>query len=229
MPAYYSWEVFRGPSRAGGGAEDNYFTDFNLTENPISEGGNWSKNGSNAWTVMKTESGVCVGTQIDDSYDDSYASKTGNWDSNYVLDAIIWRSPSIGAMNHEVELNVRFADDADSVRGYETLLNKDGTLQCFRWNDSFGSFTEIAAVGSPSVGSVPDGARYRLNILGDLITAQYAADGGAVSTICTFDIGSISGTKYTTGNPAIGSFCRPSSEGGNPNHFGFRSLLITRQ
>ena len=118
---------------------------------------------------------------------------------------------------------MRFLDDADSVRGYEVLLNKDGTFQCFRWNDSFGSFTEISPVGNAQVGSVANGAVYEVKIVGDIITVSF----NAVEE-CTYDISSISGTKYTTGNPAIAFFCRPSGDGSNPLHFGFSDITVTR-
>jgi len=135
----------------------------------------------------------------------------------------VFRSASIGAMNHEVELQFRFLDDADSVRGYELLLSKDGTIQCFRWDDSFGTFTEITLTGTANVGSVADGAEFKARIVGDALTVYF--DGNQQ---CTGDIGSIAGTKYTTGNPAFGFFCRPSGEGANPEHFGFHSISVSR-
>lgn len=206
-----------------------YTTTFAATENPISESGAWTRNQSNAWTNMRTTGGNAVGTQVDNSFDDSYAIKSGDWGANYKLSAIVFRSGSISAANHEVELNVRFLDDADSVRGYEVLLNKDGIIQCFRWNDSFGSFTEVAlASGTDSVGSVPNGAAYEVQISGNIITVRYDSGGGAPSQVCTYDVSSIGGSNYSTGNPAIAAFCRPSAEGSNPDHFGFQSLTITR-
>lgn len=210
------------------GLELSYSTSFDSTENPISESGRWAKNASNAWTVVRTTGGNAVGTQAGNDYDDSYAIFQTDYGADYKLTAIVYRSASISAANHEVELNVRFADDADSVRGYEVLLNKDGSVQCFRWNDSFGSFTEITASGTNSMGSVPDGATFEVRISGDTITMGYHETGGTAVDQCTFDIGSIAGTKYTTGNPAIAFFCRPTGDGSNPDHFGFKSVTVTK-
>lgn len=211
-----------------------YTTTFGSTEDPISESGAWSKNASNAWAQVKTSGGNALGTQGEgtnsgNDFNDSYAIKTGTWGADYELDAIIFRSGSISTANHEVELNGRFVDDADSVRGYEVLLNKDGTIQCFRWNDSFGSFSAaLTPTGSDSVGSVPDGARLKVRYQGDTITVYYSSDGSTPTQTCTFDINEVGAPKYTDGNPAIAFFCRPAADGSNPNHFGFKSVTITK-
>lgn len=225
MPLTYSWGLPKGglilPSAY-------YSTTFPANETPISEGGRWARNQSNAWTNVKASGGNALGTQVDNSYDDSYAILQGDWGADYKLTATVFRSASISAANHEVELNVRFLDDADSVRGYETLLNKDGNIQIFRWDDLFGNFTEITPTGTTSVGSVPDGASFEVQIVGNTITVRYDSAGGTPVTQCTADVTSIGGTNYTTGNPAIAFFCRPSVEGSNPDHFGFKSVTVMR-
>jgi hypothetical protein len=213
--------------RSGGGPPPTYSTTFAAVENPLSEGGAWARNQANLWTNVKTlASGVAVGTQVDSAFDDSYAILQGDWGSDYKLTATIFRSASISAVNHEVELSVRFLDDADSVRGYEVLLNHEGAFQCFRWNDSFGDFTEVVLTGN-TVGVVPDGAVFEVQIIGDAIIVRYDAAGGTPTQQCTGDIGSIGGPKYTTGNPAIAFFCRPT-DGANPEHFGFHSITVTK-
>jgi hypothetical protein len=205
-----------------------YSTTFPATENPISEGGMWVKNLSNDWAEMRTTGGNAVGTQVDNTFDDSYSILQGDWGVNYELDAVIFRSGSISAANHEVELNVRFKDTATTVRGYEVLLNKDGAIQCFRWVDGLvgdsGRFTEITAEsGTAAVGAVADGALFKVRIVGNLITVFYQG-----SQQCTFNISSIGGTKHDDGKPAIAAFCRPSLEGSNPDHYGFKSLTVNR-
>lgn len=192
-------------------------------ENPVSEAGRWARNQSNAWTNMRVVSGNMVGTQVGNDYDDSYAIAQGDFGADYEINTVVFRHASISAANHEVELEFRFLDDADSVRGYEVLLNKDGTIQCFRWNDTFSLFTEITGVGFSNVGSVPSNALLKGKIVGDIITIYY--DGVQQGT---FDISSIPGTKYTTGNPGLGAFCRPALDGSNSLHFGFQSATVTR-
>lgn len=209
--------------------DSSYVTTFAATENPISEGGSWARNQSNAWTNVRTTGGNAVGTQIDNAYDDSYAILQGDWGADYKLTAIVYRSASISAANHETELLFRCADDADSARCYEVLLNKDGIVQVFRWNDTFGSFSAAMTVtGSDSVGSVPDGASFAAQIVGDTITTFYDSAGGTPIQIGTYDINEVSTPKWTTGNPGIGFFCRPSAEGSNPDHYGFKSVTVTR-
>jgi hypothetical protein len=218
----YSWDMPGAP--CGGVTNPSFSTTFSGgDENQVSESGRWARNQSNAWTNMRVVSGNLVGTQIDNTWDDSYTIAQGSFGADYEIDTVVFRDASISAANHEIELQFRFLDDADSVRGYEVLLNKDGTFQCFRWNDSFGSFTEVSGVGFTNVGSVPNGALFKGKIVGDIITIYYDAVQQG-----TFDISSISGTKYTTGNPGLGAFTRPSLEGSNPLHFGFQSATVTR-
>lgn len=205
-------------------ADPSFTTLFSgADENPVSELGRWGRNQANAWTNMRVVSGNLVGTQVGNAYDDSYTEAQADFGADYEIDTVVFRHASISAANHEIELEFRFIDDADSVRGYEVLLNKDGTIQCFRWNDSFSLFTEIAAVGSTAMGTVADGALFKGRIVGDIITVYF----GGVQQ-CTFDIGSIPGAKYTTGQPGLGAFCRPALDGSNSLHFGFQSATVTR-
>lgn len=219
----------------GGPITVQYSTTFGSTEDPISEGGAWVKNASNQWAQVRTIGGNALGSQgiapnsgndFNDSYTINYAK---SWGSDYELDAIIFRDPSISTANHEVELNGRFVDDADSVRGYEVLLNKDGAIQAFRWNDAFGSFSPtLTPTGSDSVGSVPDGARFKVRYQGDTISVYYSSDGSEPTLRCTFNINEVGSPKYNDGNPAIAFFCRPAADGSNPAHFGFKSVTITK-
>ncbi len=206
-------------------------------EDPLSEGGAWVKNPANPWSQMRLIGGNAVGSQgvggnSGNDYNDSYAiNKARVWGSNYVLDAIVYRSASIGSGNHEVELLVRMADDADSVRGVEVLLNKDGLIQCFRWNDSFGSFTPPAGftpTGNVNVGSVPNGARFAVKVQGNTISVYYSSDGSEPALQCTFDMTEPGDFVWTNGDPGIGQFCRPAIEASNAAHFGFQFVTITK-
>src|SRR5712671_1404875 len=56
----------------------NYTTNFDLTENPISEGGVWHHTG-NVWTNVSTANGIAFGTNgAANTYDDSYALFPGS-------------------------------------------------------------------------------------------------------------------------------------------------------
>lgn len=220
--------VFRDPMGA-------YSTSFASDEDPLSDGGNWAQ-AANAWSQMRTISGNAVGSQgvganSGNDFNDSYAILQGDWGADYELDAIVYRSASINGANHEVELNLRFVDSTTAVRGYEVLLNKSGAIQLFRWENSFGSFSAEYTVTSgtnSTGGDPPNGSRFKVRIVGNVITVYYSSDGSTPTQLCTYNITSESGNHWTDGNPAIGQFCRPALDGSNPANFGFQSITVTR-
>ena len=214
----------------------SYTTTFSADENPISEGGEWAKNASNAWAEIRTVSGNATGTQgqfgnAGNDWNDSYTIKQGAWGADYKLTAIVYRSASISAANHEIELNLRFSDGDTTARCYECLLNKDGAIQFFRWEGPFNTFSAgyTPVTGTDSVGSVPDGAFFEVQIVGDVVTVRYNSSGTPTETAqCTYNINDVAGNKYTDGNPSIAAFCQPAIDGSNADHFGFKSVTITR-
>ena len=201
-----------------------FTSNFDIDENPLSESGAWGRNQSNAWTNVRKVGGVAVGTQARDTFDDSYAIKTGDWGANYEIEATIFRHPNLTqTTSAEVELNFRAVDGPTSCRMYEVLLNRQGQLECFRWGGPFDSFTRIVHSGAGEIGrATQTGDKYRGRIVGDLITI-WVND----IQIATFNIASIPGIKFVDGNPAIAFFGRPLA-GYNPDHYGYTDVKVTK-
>ncbi len=102
----------------------DYTSNFDLTEDSISEGGVWRR-ASNVGTNVRTANGIAFGTNgSTDTYDDSYALLSG-FGPDQQAQAVVFRSPSLVSTDttHEMELLLRFSDDADNARGYECLFN----------------------------------------------------------------------------------------------------------
>ncbi len=131
-----------------------YSTNFNLTENPISEGGVWFNNGL-LWTKVRTANGLAFGTNGPrNTYDDSYAYLSG-FGPNQQGEAVIYVSPSLVGDPHEVELLLRWADSTHIARGYECLFNHHGGVQIVRWNGPFGNYSVLSGTRTPQSWSRP--------------------------------------------------------------------------
>jgi len=194
------------PSAAGAGS---YTTKFPLTENPISEGGKWSRAPSSNWTNVQTAPGLAFGTNgAADAYEDSYALLSG-FGPNQSAQATIYVASGISTSEtHEVELLLRFADGSDTARGYECNLNFLGGMQVVRWEGGPGSFTVL---GGGGVSKVQTGDVFKATMTGNTIQVYY---NGAV--VCT-----VSDSAFSTGNPGIGFFKRSS---GSNSAFRFSSF-----
>lgn len=199
-------------------AAGTYSTNFNLSENPISENGAWRRAG-NTFTNVATNGGIAFGTNGQtNNFDDSYALLRG-FGANYTAEAVVQRSPSLNpSVTHEIELLLRFTDDATTARGYECLFSFDGNLQIFRWdgaNLAGMNFAEITQL-LPAFVKTPrqSGDRLKASISGNTITVFI--NGIAVATA--------SDSRYATGDPGIGFFTRP---GGNSANYGMTSYTVT--
>jgi chitodextrinase len=197
------------------GSTGSYTTNFDLNENPISEGGRWRR-ASNAWTNVQTSGGVAFGTNgVTDSYDDSYALLSG-FGANQTIEAVVFRDPSLSPYSsHEVELLLRAADTSSSMRAYEVLFAYGGGIQIMRWNGGFGSFTELPISDQRILG--------RQLVTGDVIKATIVG-----STIRVYvngqQMGWTSDSAFATGQPGIGFFIRP---GGSQRLLGLTSVTAS--
>jgi hypothetical protein len=186
-----------------------YSTNFDGTENPLSEGGAWAHVGRD-WTKAQKVNGVAFGTQTGSGgYDDSYAHLSG-FIPDQCGSAVIQRT-SGGSGIHEVEILLRWSDSAHSAQGYECNLSYDGSYaQIVRWNGPFGDFTYI---GWAAEAPVPEtGDTFSASIIGDQIIAYY----NDVPIMQATD-----GT-YATGNPGIGFYIQSNTEN---SEMGFTSYM----
>ncbi len=206
-----AWLILLAASSASA-ATQNYSTNFDGNENPISEGGVWSHVGLD-WTKVATSNGIAYGTQTGTGgYDDSYAVLSG-FSPNQSASAKVHLIGSIdSSCSHEVELLLRSADSARSARGYECNLSFDGGYaQVVRWNGPIGDFTVL---GGGSFSGLKDGDTFSASMIGNVITLS--VNGAAITRVTD--------NTYTTGNPGIGFFRRDCGAG---TDFGFTSFSAT--
>jgi hypothetical protein len=199
-------------------AAGTFSTNFDLTENPISENGVWRRAG-NTFTNVRTANGTAFGTNGPaNTTDDSYALLRG-FGANYTAQAVVRRSNSLNtAVTHEVQLLLRFTDDAITARGYECLFAFDGGVQIFRWdggvNSGMMNFQEISQQQS--------GARLPLKT-GDVLQASISGSNIRVFINGTL-VATASDARYATGDPGIGFFTRPN---GNSADLAMDSYSVT--
>ena len=194
----------------------SYTTNFDLTENPISEGGVWRR-ASTFWTNVSTANGIAFGTNgITNDYDDSYALLSG-FGPDQQAEAVVFRSPNlVRGITHEIELLLRFSDDANSARGYECLFNYQGDVQLVKWNGAPGDFTPLTIAGGA-------GGLFRELVSGDVIKAT--AIGNVISLyINGVLMGQATDSTFATGQPGISFFTRP---GGNSANLGITSYTVS--
>jgi len=142
----------------------SYSTNFDLTENPLSEAGAWSSIAT-PWKRIRTTGGRAHATAYTDHYDDAYAILSG-FPPNVQAEATIYRN----GPGYETELLFRMVQTANSVRGYECLFNVQGAgVAIVRWNGPRGNFTVLSLSyygGSPIAVT---GDKIRASIVGSLI------------------------------------------------------------
>jgi hypothetical protein len=203
------------PPAAVGGDVTQYATSFELTENPISEGGRWRR-AANRWTNVRTAAGNAFGTNgRSNGYDDSYALLSG-FGPDQQAQAVIYRSPElVPDITHEVELLLRFSDGSGQARGYECLFAYFGGVQIVRWNGAMGNFTVLKILrGAERLGrELQSGDRIEAVIRGTLISVYINDELMAEAEDST----------YPTGQPGISFFTRP---GGNSAHFALSSYTV---
>ena len=161
-------------SGGGGGGSTtgaSYSTDFNLTENPLSESGRWRR-ANNPWTNVQTLGGVAFGANgVGQTYDDSYALLSG-FGADQTVEAVVYRDTSLSpGSSHEVELLLRFSDDSGNARGYECMFAYYGAASIVRWNGPQGNFAVLPLVQSGYLGrQLVSGDVVKATIVGNTIT-----------------------------------------------------------
>jgi hypothetical protein len=205
----------------GAGAEalaETYTTNFPLTENPISEGGNWINGLTNGidWSDVATIPGKAFGTQtgIGAQFADSTALLTGSWGPTQTVQAVVYIASGDSTTFEEVELRLRSSLSAHSCTGYEVNFSvkpNNPYCQIVRWNGPLGAFTLLDARG---VGVV-DGDVVKATIVGSTITCYI---NGAV-------IFGVTDSTYSSGNPGMGFYLDGGL--GPPLNYGFSSYTAS--
>jgi hypothetical protein len=208
----------------------SYTTSFPLTENPISEGGNWI-NGATVgldWSDSRSENGHGYGWEIQQIpyYNDATSLLTGTWGADQQATATVYvTTPPAGPQcSAEVELRLRSALAAHSNTGYEITWSvgagSSGYLIIVRWNGTIGDFSYLANL---------HGSQYNV-VNGDVVVARIV--GNVISAYkngvqqASVNITSIGGTVYNSGQPGMG-FCMNQTCAGINATYGYTSFSAT--
>ena len=208
----------------------SYSTNFPLSENPISEGGNWinGKTTGVDWNNVITDWTKAYGT-MDGSvnYVDDTAILTGSWGSDQTAQAIVYSAVTSNGGWEEVELRLRSSLSAHICTGYEVLFSanpSNGYVQIVKWLGPLGSWYLMDARSHPGVVS---GDEVKATISGtNPVTITAYINGTQVLQVTETTADSYGGTApYTTGSPGIGFY---NYNGGIGNSlFGFSSFTAT--
>lgn len=199
----------------------SYTTNFDLTENPISEGGRWAQQGGVTgldWSNVRTSGGIAYATQTGfDGYNDSIALLSG-FGANQRISAVVSFTGSISSNtgSHEVELILRGSYGPHTQRLYECNLGYSSTgyyMQIIRMNGAIGDYTDIGitVTGTPAIKN------------GDVMTAEIIGNQISVYLNGTL-MQKATDSTYSSGQPGIGFFWRGSE---NVTDIAFSSVTAT--
>ena len=197
-----------------------YTTNFPLTENPMSEGGNWI-NGQTAgldWKNFRTTPGFAFGTQNGAGgppYDDSTAILSGTWGPNQTVQATVrTANQQTGGIYQEVELRLRTTITAHVNSGYEIncRCTHDGSQyqEIVKFNGPINSYTYLARLTGGR--GLYDGDVIKATMIGNVITVYQNGTQIAQATDSTF----------SSGSPGIGHWLRGPVDG--VDDYGFTSF-----
>lgn len=228
--------------RPGGGASGtrhiqfpHYVTDFLLTENPLSESGNFVSGTTTDESAMRTTPGRCfstqTGTEQQDSglFNDGQAFMRGSWSKNQRASAVVhWDGTNLAALNAslEAQLYLSMGEGAlvtglpfgQSKRwGYEINMGMGifGIfIQCGRWK-RLNLFNSLNS-GSPLTNSGAWGAPLGIQN-GDILSVQIICSSPTLATISAsltragvttqlFSVTDDPSWLPTVGAPAIGQY-----------------------
>jgi hypothetical protein len=192
----------------------SYSTEFQNTENPISEGGHWF-NGNldgTSWKDVQTKPHFAFGVQETKEYDDPTAILKGSWDPDQLAQATV-RVMSTAGMKpwHEVELRLRTIVAPKTITGYEvtcSVLPNEPYVEVVRWNGPLSSFDYVARNRKDSCRS---GDVLEADMIGSTITVRLNH-----KLILTG-----SDETFTFGNPGIGFY----QAGGPIDTYGFSQFM----
>lgn len=212
----------------------SYFSDFTLTENPISEGGAWNRR-SLGWAPVITASGRAYGAQNayagGVAYDDSYAFLTGQWSPN--CEIITEQYASGGATGIvECEHEHRVIDVAGAVGNvqlYEFNWNPEGDYcNWYRWAGEANDLGDFIQLATGTIdGGVQDGDYIRTRMIGNAMTAWIDRRSGAGwehLLSATDTAGAGGGAVLTSGAPGMGFYWESGAS--LPSTYGFKWIQV---
>jgi hypothetical protein len=200
---------------------NSYTTNFDIDENPLSEGGKWLHIDSTL-SKCKVVGGRAFGTQSGTgAFDDSNAYLTG-YGNNYEVEGTVWLNPGLsGPGNREVEILLHWTDDGPlrstafgptHANGYEINVQHAGSYM------QLGRFKGALLVQVDNYAIPKTGDRFRARIEGQRIRVWW-------NDVLKIDFtDSDASLQVITGNPGIGFFVSGPAV---PNtDFGFDSIIV---
>lgn len=177
-----------------------FSTAFPATENPISQGGIWTRgkveglDWNNPQTGANADASgqaVYAGSPTLVSFDDSIAHLSQSFAANHYAQGVVYKQSGYSPVGHELELLVRFNITAHSATGYEVYWSLNTGIYIVRWNGALGDFTSLANVD----GNVP--------VTGSVLRAEAVA--GRVTVFLNgAEILHADDSTWATGHPGIG-------------------------
>jgi|KBSSwiStaDraftv2_1062776.scaffolds.fasta_scaffold83569_1 hypothetical protein len=206
-----------------------YASSFDLTENPISEGGMWRVGGAGLdWQNIRTSGGVAYGVGTSAGYNDCIACLPSLANDRHFVQGTIRRRAGYSApSSHECELLLAFSISAHLARGYEINMWFDGNVQPVRWNGAAGDFTISGSAAWPDSATGPGFGRPLVD--GDVVLAKFdSTDGSPLITVHlngvqVLQIRDTSVAKIRSGAPGMGFFARDGA-GVDMTAYCFQSL-----
>lgn len=210
----------------GSSGTRTYTTHFSLTENPISEGGNWINGQTTGldWHDVSTTPGLAIGHQSGSSYTDGTALLTGTWGPTQTVEAVVHAKNQKDSCYQEVEMRLRSSLSAHSCTGYEISFKASTTSGAYliivRWNGPVGDFTYLNQYNGAQYG-VSEGDTVKATIAGNVITAYLNG----------VQMGTAMDDTYQDGSPGMGFNLETGDSSciGTNGDYGFTSLTATGQ
>lgn len=174
-----------------------FTTNFDGTENPISENNAWHHAGLD-WHYVRTSGGIAYGTQTAGGYSDSYALLSG-FKADQTASGVVHvvRPIPDDGHTHELEMLLRWTDSTHSAKGYECLFDQGGGVQLVRWNGALGDFTVLNPVSYGYRGPIQNGDTLKASVVGSVITMY----------INSIKMAQLTDNSYATGQPGMGFCC----------------------
>jgi hypothetical protein len=200
-------------------AAQSYSNNFALTENPISEGGNWvggQSAGNNLWGDVRTTPGFAFGVSQPTGFGDPTALLTGTWGSDQTVTGVVRVAVPQSGCCEEIELRARDTINSTTHRitgyeGYCSVASNAPYCRIARWNGGQGDYCNLSnQLTSSSTPYAANGDTLKLTVTGtnpvtvtlyrnENAVVQASDDGSACST------GTAAG-PWATGNPGIGFY-----------------------
>lgn len=196
-----------------------YFTGFDASENPVSEGGAWVHGAADGldWNNLQAGSSRAYSSVITGQgghFDDAIAHLKSSliaFPADQYVEGVLYQAASY-ALGHETELLLRFAIAAHSARGYEMFVNTSGGLSIVRWNGPLDDFTVLANTAV----AMASGDLYRFEIQG--YTLRLYINGALQLSVTDGD----TAKRWSSGQPGMGN--NPWQVGTTVSSFGWQSF-----